>query len=244
MVWIYTLLSVLIVSLVSLLGAVGLYFSTKKLEKILIYLVSLAAGTLLGGAFLHLIPEAMDNVGDEALIYVLVGFLFFFVLEKIVHWRHCHKVACDAHPHAFSYVILVGDTIHNFIDGVVIAASFMMSIPLGVSTTIAVIFHEIPQEIGDFGSLIYAGFSKSKALLFNFLSALAAVLGAVIVLIIGNGFLEISKYMIPIAAGGFIYIAAVDLLPEMHKINEIKKSFKQLLVVVLGIIIMWLLLRI
>jgi zinc and cadmium transporter len=244
MIWIYTLSSVLIVSLISLAGVVGLYFSEKKLQKILIYLVSLSAGTLLGGAFLHLIPESMEEIGEQTSLYVLIGFLLFFVLEKIVHWRHCHKVACDKHPHAFSYVILAGDTVHNFIDGVVIAASFMVSVPLGISTTIAVIFHEIPQEIGDFGSLVYAGFSKAKALLFNFLSALAAMLGVILVLIVGENFSEVVLYMVPIAAGGFIYIASVDLFPEMHKTNGIKKSFKQLLVVILGILIMWLLLGI
>ena len=239
MVWIYTLVSIFLVSIVSLVGVIVLYFSEKKLNKILIYLISLAAGTLLGGAFLHLIPESMELLGNETFSYVLVGFLSFFILEKLIHWRHCHEIACDDHPHAFSYVILAGDAVHNFIDGVVIAASFLVSVPLGISTTIAVIFHEIPQEIGDFGSLVYAGFSKLKALLFNFISALTAFLGAILVLVAGESFIEVSKYMIPIAAGGFIYIAAVDLLPEVHKVNNVKKSLIQLFFVILGLGIMW-----
>ncbi|MFC1608930.1 ZIP family metal transporter [Patescibacteria group bacterium] len=239
MVWVYTLVSVFIVSVVSLIGVAALYFNENKLNKTLIYLVSLAAGTLLGGAFLHLIPESLEMSGSNSFSYVLVGFLIFFALEKFIHWRHCHKLGCEKHPHAFSYMILAGDVVHNFIDGVVIAASFLVSVPLGVATTIAVFFHEVPQEIGDFGSLVYSGFSKSKALLFNFISALTAFLGAALVLVIGKGFVDVSVYMIPIAAGGFLYIAAVDLLPEIHKSNKIRQVIGQLFFVILGIGIMW-----
>ncbi|MDD5652428.1 MAG: ZIP family metal transporter, partial [Candidatus Moranbacteria bacterium] len=217
MIWFYTSLSVLVVSLVSLVGILTFSLKEKVLEKILIYLVSLSVGTLLGGAFFHLIPEAFSEDGLSASFLILLGILVFFILEKIVHWRHCHEVACDEHPHPFSYMIFAGDTLHNFIDGAIIAASFMVSIPLGLATTIAVILHEIPQEIGDFGSLVYAGFSRSKALAFNFISALSAFAGAFIVLIIGERFLQMTEYLIPITAGGFIYIAMADLMPEIHK---------------------------
>ena len=241
MVWIYTILSVFVVSLISLIGVFTLSISREKLEKMLIYLVSLSAGTLLGDAFIHLIPEAYREIPNQALpaIYILSGILTFFILEKFIHWRHCHKIASQDHPHPFSYVILVGDSAHNLIDGMIIAASFLVSIPIGVATTLAVILHEIPHEIGNFGSLVYGGFSRSKALIFNFLSALAAVLGAVIVLSINYDIANITSFLIPFAAGGFIYIASSDLIPELHKNTEIKKTILQTLIFILGIGLMF-----
>src|SRR4030042_5952481 len=154
MIWFYTILSVLIISLVSLIGVFALSVNQEKLKKILIYLVSFAAGTLLGDAFIHLIPEAYESFGNIGAIpiYILAGILIFFILEKFVHWRHCHEIACDDHPHPITYTILAGDTIHNFIDGLIIAASYLVSIPIGIATTAAVVFHEIPKEIGDLGS--------------------------------------------------------------------------------------------
>jgi len=238
MIWIYTLTSVFLVSLISLVGVLTLFLGKDKLNKSLLYLVSLSIGTLLGGAFVHLIPESFENVNINTPIFILIGILMFFTLEKAIHWRHCHEIACEDHPHPFSYMILFGDALHNFIDGAIIAASFMVDINLGIATTLAVIFHEIPQEIGDFGSLIYAGFSKLKALLFNFLSALTAIAGAILILIIGNSFSEIIGYVIPITAGGFIYIAMADLIPELHKNNKARQSFGQLLFIILGVAIM------
>ena len=243
MIWIYTLSSVFIVSLISLLGVFALVLNQEKLKKILIYLVSFAAGTLLGGAFIHLIPEAFADGGEPAAIsiYILSGIIFFFVMEKFVKWRHCHEVACDDHPHPFSYNILAGDSLHNFIDGMIIAGSYLVSIPLGVATTLAVIFHEIPQEMGDIGSLLHGGFSRAKAILYNFLTALTAVAGAVLVLAISAEALEMSKFLIPFAAGGFVYIASSDLIPELHKDTEPKKSFWQLVAFLAGIGIMMML---
>jgi zinc and cadmium transporter len=237
MVWLYTLISVIIVSLISLIGVFTLSWKKETLEKILIYFVSLAAGTLLGDAFFHLIPEAFESGVEKIYVslYILSGILVFFVLEKFFHWRHCHEVASEKHPHPFSYVILAGDTVHNFIDGLIIAASFLVSIPVGVATTVAVIFHEIPQEIGDFGSLIYGGFSRVKALIFNFMTALSAVLGAVVVLIMNSGVNELVGFLVPFAAGGFIYIASSDLIPELHKNTDPKKSCGQLAMFILGI---------
>jgi len=239
-IWLYTLISVIIVSLISLIGVFTLSIKKEKLEKFLIYLVSLSAGTLLGDAFIHLIPEAYENNLDKISVslYILSGILIFFILEKFFHWRHCHHVSSGNHPHPFSYVVLAGDTAHNFIDGMIIAASFLISIPVGIATTTAVIFHEIPQEIGDFGSLVYGGFSRAKALFFNFATALTAVAGAIIVLAINANTAEITNFLVPFAAGGFIYIASADLIPELHKETEIKKSFGQLLTFVLGISIM------
>lgn len=239
----YTILSVILVSIISLVGVLTFFFDKKKLDKKLIYFVSLSVGTLLGGSFFHLIPEAFEEGNGNASIFILLGILVFFVLEKFVHWQHCHDVDCEKHPHAFSYMILAGDVVHNFIDGMIVAASYMVSVPLGITTTIAVIFHEIPQEFGDFGSLLYAGFSRAKALLFNFLTALTAILGAVIILILGTKFSASMSFLIPFTAGGFIYIAAADLIPELHKPASIKKSLGQLIFLLVGIGIMWTLLR-
>lgn len=239
-IWLYTLLSVIIVSLISLIGVFTLSVKKETLEKLLIYLVSFSAGTLLGDAFIHLIPEAFrENEGNILFsVYILAGILVFFIIEKFLHWRHCHKVACDDHPHPFSYVLLVGDTIHNLIDGMVIAASYLVSIPVGIATTAAVVFHEIPQEIGDFSSLVYGGFSRFKALMANFLISIAGIIGAVIVLLLNINDGSMSRFLVPFAAGGFIYIASSDLIPELHKDTDPKKSFWQLVSLVLGIALM------
>ncbi len=233
-----TFLSIFAISLISLIGAIGLFFNWAKLEKSLIYLVSLSAGTLLGDAFFHLIPSAYGNPGENTFtisLFLLSGMLTFFVLEKFIHWRHCHHIASEKHPHPFSYIILLGDSLHNLIDGAVIAGSFLVSFPVGLATTLAVILHEIPQEIGDFGSLIYGGFSRKKALLLNFLSALISFAGAGIILILNSGLPHINQFLIPFAAGGFIYIASADLIPELHKQTEIKKSAIQFLALLFGI---------
>lgn len=239
--WLYTLSSVFIVSLISLIGVFAFSVRQDKLQKMLIYLVSLSAGTLLGDAFVHLIPEAFENAENIARVslYVLAGIILFFVLEKFFHWRHCHEVACEDHPHPFSYMILAGDAVHNFIDGMIIAGSYLISVPVGIATTIAVIFHEIPQELGDFGSLLHGGLTRAKAIFFNFLTALTAVVGAVLVLILHGGAEKIAEFLVPFAAGGFIYIASADLIPEIHKHTELKKSVGQLLAFLLGIAIMF-----
>ena len=192
----------------------------------------------MGGAFLHLLPEAIEsNTGPDAFIIVLVGFIIFFIIEKVLHWRHCHKGGCEVHT--FTYMNLIGDSIHNFIDGLIMAASFTISIPLGVTTTIAISSHEIPQEIGDFGVLIYGGFSKKKALTLNFLVALTAVLGGITGYLISNLIENIAIFILPFAAGGFIYISATDLIPEIKKEMNMKKYMATLLVFIIGILIMW-----
>lgn len=239
-IWIYTLLSVLVVSAISLIGIFTFLWRGERLHRALIFLVSFAAGTLLGDAFIHLIPESLEGSRIRIPLLILAGFMLFFVLEKVIHWRHCHDEHCEKHVHVLPYVIFFGDAIHNFIDGVIIAASYLISVPIGIATTLAVVLHEIPQEIGDFGSLLYAGFTKSKALVYNFISALTAIAGAIIVLAISSNIKNIADFLIPVAAGGFIYIASADMIPELHKHNSrsLKHSIFQLFFMGMGIILM------
>ncbi|MEK6969319.1 MAG: ZIP family metal transporter [Nanoarchaeota archaeon] len=242
----YTLISVILVSLVSLIGVVSLLLSKKKLSGILLFLVSLSAGTLFGGAFLHLLPEAVEKQGGFTAILsllILLGILVFFVLEKIIHWRHsCHSEHPLVHedkPHHLGIMNLFGDGVHNFIDGLVIAGSYLVSVPAGIATTIAVIIHEVPQELGDFGVLLYSGLSKTKALFFNFLSAAIAIVGAVTGIILGTKWEPFANLILPFAAGGFIYIAGTNLIPELHKECDWKKSLWHLFAFMLGIVLMW-----
>jgi len=203
-------------------------------------MVSFSAGALFGDAFIHLIPEAVEESGFglNISIYILSGILCFFVVEKILQWRHCHILTSEEHPHTFAYMNLFGDAVHNFIDGLIVAGSYIVSFPLGVATTLAVVFHEIPQEIGDFGVLIYGGFSKSKALMFNFLSAITAILGAFVALLLGLYMTNFTVFLVPFAAGGFIYIAGSDLIPELHKEIKPSKSVLELIVFILGILVL------
>ncbi|KKP93156.1 MAG: hypothetical protein US25_C0052G0006 [Candidatus Moranbacteria bacterium GW2011_GWE1_36_7] len=240
-IWIYTLVSVLLVSIVSLIGIVTIFFGEKKLNSFLRLFVSFSVGALLGDAFIHLIPEAFESGSSVVSFSILGGIMTFFILERFIHWRHCHEVGCEEHGHALPYVIILGDGLHNFIDGIIIGASYLVSIPVGIATTLAVIFHEIPQEIGDFGTLLYAGFSKKKALLWNFISALTAVIGAVMVLLISFQFESVTSVLIPFAAGGFIYIATADMIPELHKhkAHKFSETIKQVFFFALGIFIMY-----
>lgn len=238
---IYSLLSLLIISLISLLGIFTLAIKSEKLEKILIYMIAFSAGGLLGDSFIHLLPEAtLLGFNFKISSFILLGIIFTFSIEKIVHWRHCHHPTTQQHPHHLSTMNLIGDGVHNLIDGIIIAASYLVSISLGIATTLAVIFHEIPQEIGDFGILIYSGLSKSKALLFNFLISLSAFLGAFLVIIIGINYNNILLYILSFTAGTFIYIACSDLIPELHKDKEvkIKRAIGQITSFIIGILIM------
>lgn len=240
MVWFYTILSVIIVSLISLIGVFTLAIKEENLKKILFMLVSFSAGALLGDSFMHLIPQISETTGFgfNAAISLLAGIMIFFILEKFIQWRHCHVPTSKSHPHPFAYMNIIGDGLHNFIDGMLIAASYIVSIPLGIATTLAVVFHEIPQEIGEFGVLIHGGFSRAKALFFNLLSALTAVVGAVAILLIGTKVQGVTDFLIPFTAGGFIYIAGSDLIPEMHKESKIGKSLLQLVGLAAGMGIM------
>jgi zinc and cadmium transporter len=211
----------------------------RLLERVLLVLVSLSAGALMGGAFLHLLPEAVEN-GEvtNVFILVLVGFILFFIIEKVLHWRHCHRGKCDIHT--FHYLNLIGDSIHNFIDGLIISTSFIVSLPLGITSTFAIAAHEVPQEIGDFGVLIYGGFGKRKAIIINFLIALSIVIGGLVGYLVSKDIKQAILFLLPFAAGGFIYIAATDLIPEIKKELELRKSLATMLVFICGIFITWL----
>ena len=232
-----TLASVTVVSLIAFIGIIFIGLKEEKLKRLTMVLVGFSSGTLLGGAFLHLLPESLNPGNDPITVfwYVIVGIVIFFALEKFLYWRHCHEKECPTHT--FVYLNLIGDGIHNFIDGMVIAATFMLSFELGFATTLAVIFHEVPQEIGDFGVLVYGGLSKKKALTFNFISAITAILGALATYFL-TYLRSIETLLVPFAAGGFIYIAATDLLPELHKKAHAGESIVQLIVILLGIALM------
>tara|TARA_Y100000310_G_scaffold345709_1_gene468620 strand:+ start:22289 stop:23038 length:750 start_codon:yes stop_codon:yes gene_type:complete len=238
--WIYAIASVIIVSLISLIGLLSLSVNTKKLKNYLHYFVSFSAGALLGDVFIHLIPETVEQYGfvTEVSAFILFGIIFSFVVEKFIRWRHCHVPTSEDHPHPFAIMNLVGDGFHNFLDGLIIGASYLISIPVGIATTVAVLLHEIPQEIGDFGVLIHGGFSRKKALALNFLSALVAIIGVLIALTLTTFVENITLYLIPFAAGTFIYIAGSDLIPELHKDDDTKKSIVELIVFILGVAIM------
>lgn len=236
----YALLSVFIVSLISLVGAISLPLSEKKLRSFLIYFVSFSAGALLGDVFIHLLPEVTEEAGFtlEISAYVLIGIMTTFIIEKFIHWKH-HTDPAHNHTHPVTALTLIGDSVHNFIDGLVIGASYLVSFPVGLATTLAVILHEIPQEIGNFGILIHGGYTRTRALWFNFLTALTAVLGTSIALFIGNHMSKSVMLLTAFAAGNFIYIAASDLIPEMHKEVSVKRSSIQFLTMLLGIGIMF-----
>jgi len=171
-------------------------------------------------------------------ILIIIGILLFFVIEKFIHWHHHGEDKEEDHIHPVGKLVLFTDGFHNMIDGIIIGASFLISIPVGIATTIAVILHEIPQEIGDFAVLIHSGYTKNKALLWNFISALASFVGLFIVFIFGNIVENSIIWFIPIAAGGFIYIALADLIPELHKTKNIKYSFIQIAIIMLGVLSM------
>mgnify|MGYP001801393698 CR=1 FL=1 len=254
--WIAAVGSVLLVSLVSLVGLVTLSWRAVRLERMVFLLVALAVGAMLGSAVLHLIPEAYHQLGDGRLVggLVLAGMMAFFVLEKFLHWQHDHGmtrhaaacVADEDHAHEvpapvkpFALMNLVGDAAHNLIDGMVIAAAYLVSIPAGIVTTIAVLLHELPQEIGDFGVLVYGGMSRRRALALNFASGLIGVIGDVIALVIGARVEAFGAYLLPITAGSFLYIAGSDLIPELHHHSHPAiKSVWQFAMILLGIALM------
>lgn len=243
-VWAYTIASVLAISLVSFVGVLTLVIEHRKLHELLLYFVSFSAGALFGDAFIHLLPEVAEKTGFgvQLSLYVLSGLIFSFVVEKLIHWRHCHVPHTHKHIHPFAVMNLAGDAVHNFIDGTIIAASYFASIPVGIATTVAVVLHEIPQEIGDFGVLLHGGFSKAKALLCNFLIALTAFAGAILALLFTSYVENIQLFLLPFAAGNFIYIAGSDLIPELHKEVAVKKSVIQFLFFISGMLVMLVLL--
>jgi zinc and cadmium transporter len=233
----WSLISTFIISALSLIGVFTLLVKKEILQKILFYLIGFSAGALIGGAFLHILPEVLEQVSSiSTFSCVIAGFVLFFLLERYFFWRHCHEGVCDVH--AFTYLSLIGDGIHNFFDGVMIAVSFCASWQLGTATTLAVILHEIPQELGDFGILVFGGLNVQKALFFNFVSALTAVLGALFGFFMAESLRSFSFFVLPITAGGFIYIAASDLIPQLHKERDRRRSTLAFFAFVTGILLM------
>jgi zinc and cadmium transporter len=222
---IYSLLAASLVSLLSFAGAISLAIKADKLNKVLIYLVAFSAGSMIGAAFFHLLPEALEASGDalQIFVFVLIGFSLFFVLERVLRWHHCHDTECHTHEH-LGWMNLIGDGVHNLIDGMVIFASFLGGPILGIPVTLSIILHEVPQELGDFGVLLYSGFSRKRALLYNFASACVAIIGVLIAYVLNFIDSSISLFLLPFAAGGFIYIAASDLIPEIHKDNKLWRA--------------------
>lgn len=236
------IIAVVLVSLMSLVGALTLILNKNVISKIIHLLVPLAVGSLVGGAALHLLPESVEAFGGftlEVSGYFMGGILAFWVIEKFVFWHHCH------HDHSAKYKIgymnLIGDGFHNFLDGVVIAGAFVSDFHLGVATTIAVVLHEIPQELGDFGVLLHSGFSYGKALFLNLVSGFVALLGVLLVFVMSDVMVaNFVQTIVPFTAGGFLYIALSDIIPELHKETKFSKNLGQLVMIVFGVYMMYL----
>lgn len=252
MIALYTIGSVIIVSIISFSGAITLFVKRESLQNVLILFVSFSAGALLGDVFIHLLPEVFEKFKEFNLdisIYILLGIVVFFIFEKIILWRHCHHIgevgheACEQNIKVYAINNLLGDAAHNFVDGVIIAGSYLAGPSIGITTTLAVILHEIPQELGDFGVLVHGGFTPAKALFFNFLTAIVALFGAIATLIIGSQFKDFSYILLAFTAGSFIYIAASDLIPQIHQhVRRPLNSLIELIFFLLGIGVMLLLL--
>jgi len=239
----YAIISVFLVSALSLIGIFTLSLNMDRLRKMLLFLVSFAVGGLFGDAFIHLIPESFERLGANLTtsLYLVSGILIFFVLEKFLLWRHCHIPPSEEHLHPVVTMNLVGDAAHNLADGIIIGVGYAVSIPIGITTTLAVVLHEIPQEIGDFGVLVHGGLPVKRALAYNFLSALTAILGTIVFLVIGSNIEAYALSLLPIVAGGFLYIAGSDLIPELHHDVKVSTSFWQFVLIILGVGVMALL---
>ena len=239
--YIYALLGTLVVSLISLVGVFFLSVREEFIRKYIFLFISLAVGALLGDAFIHLIPESFEELADGTIVGLLViaGLFLFFVVEKLLHWHHHSEDIEEHHTQPVGKLVLFSDGVHNFVDGVVIGASFLVNIPIGIATTLAVILHELPQEIGDFAVLLHAGYTRGRALWLNFLSGLLAVLGTLAAFILGEAGESLIIWILPVAAGGFIYIASTDLIPELHKTKDTRRSLSQLAPLALGIVLMF-----
>lgn len=255
--WIATLLAIAVVSLVSLTGALTLSLPGLRGHRMLLILVAIAAGTLVGDALFHILPEAAHSWEEAGLarmgVYVALGFVAFFALEIAVRARHAHLEAADPEEHGhhheephghlhiapYAWTNLVGDAVHNFLDGAVIATAFLIDIPLGIATTVAVVLHEVPQELGDFAVLLRSGMRPAKALLFNFASALVSLAGAGLVLVLPVDLEVLQAYALPLIAGAFLYIAAADLIPELHHHSQGRDAVMILACFVLGIAVMY-----
>jgi len=235
----WIILMTFIDGLLGLIGIFSFFISDKSLNKIILTLVAFAAGALLGGAIFHLIPESIAKLDyTTTIILTIIGFAIFFLVERLLHWHYCRDGGhCHDHEHPYVYLLLTGSAIHNFIDGLIIAGSFVISIRLGLVTSLLIILHEIPHEIGNFGVLVHGGMKKGKAILADFLIQLTAILGG----ILGYYSLEISNksnYLLPFAAGGFLYITIFDLIPEIFEEKNKRKSIINIIFIILGLLLL------
>jgi len=239
---IYILIAVLAVSLVSLIGVLYFFFNEKVLGRLMPFLVAFAAGGLLGGSFFHLIPESFEAFeGSSASIYIIIGIILFLLFEQVIHWHHEHGANCENCKHDVTgYSVLLGDGLHNFLDGILIASAFMVNVPTGIALTTAILFHEIPQELGDFAILIKSGFSRGQALFWNLISALTAVVGGVAAFYFLGSFEKAVPYIVAIGAGGFLYIALVDLFAELKASKSWPIKFGEIISLVLGLVVIYL----
>lgn len=240
MIWLLTLSSVVLVSIISFIGILAFHWKEEEMKPFLIILVSFSAGALLGDAFIHLLPETISESGfsTQIALMILSGILIFFILEKFICWRHCHSPVEHGYIKPFAVMNLVGDGLHNLIDGMIVAGSYLISIQVGIATTIAVVLHEIPQEISDFAVLLHGGLPKQKAILMNFLSAATAIVGAAFILTLRLDPGAIAGFLAPFTIGGFLYIAGADLIPELHKTTNPLGSLAQFFSLIAGIAVM------
>lgn len=236
----WIIVSGFMMSLIALVGSVTLLLNPATLKSLLLPLVAFASGSLIGGAFFHMIPAAFEASANSLYIGIAVvaGFTVFFLLEQFLHWHHCHRVPADCRQ-PLTYLLLIGDGLHNFLGGMAIAGTFLIDIRLGIASWIAAAAHEVPQELGDFAVLINGGWSKRRALIFNLLSGLTFLLGGL--LAYGLSFQVDVSWLIPFAAGNFLYIGASDLIPEMNKHNEVnvKTSALNFLFFILGLLLLF-----
>jgi len=237
--FIQIIIASLVGSVFALIGGVILLTKEEFARKASLYLVSFAIGALLGAALFDLLPEAFEAAGDgkSIFVFVVLGILLLFIFEKFLRWYHCHDTE-SCHLHTFSSAVLFGDAVHNFIDGIIIASSFSLGTPVGIAATVAVFFHEVPQEIGDFGVLLHAGYSKGKVLLYNFLTALTTPVGAIAGYFVLPFIPNVVPTLAAFAGGIFIYIAMSDLMPELNHKSK-PQEFAHLFFIVLGLAILW-----
>lgn len=240
----YILIFTFLGSIASLIGGIILLTKEKFASKISHFLSAFAAGALLATAFFDLLPEAQEEAGElNIFLFALLGFLFFFLLERFIHWSHHHQTeefeVTKKAPKSVVALINIGDGVHNFVDGVVIASTFLVSIPLGIITSFAVAAHEIPQEIGDFGIMLHHGVKRGKILFFNILSALTAMVGAILTYMYGDSIKQFLPLFLSVAAGFFIYIAASDLIPEIHHEEKRSIAFFETILLLLGVLVVW-----
>ena len=232
----------ILVGIISPIG-IALFFALRKekIDAMMFALVSFSTGTLLGAAFFDLLPESFNSIAPKmAMALALLGMIAAFVMEKIIHWHHHHHVDHEGeHKHPLGILTLAGDAFHNIFDGIAIAAAFMVGTPLGIATTIAVICHEIPHEIGNFSLLLYSGYTRRNALLFNFGTALTAIAGAIAFFFFAPLVQNLQSFALAFAAGTFIYIASADIFPELHKETKLRNSLVQLFLLLLGIVLIW-----